>query len=255
LTSHGDWTRSRATGVVLVLALLALWEASARLGWVHSSNWPPFSTVLVATGQGLASGSLTTPLMGTLGRMLAGTALGCVLGVMLGLLLGTSAVALRVLGPVVEVLRPLPVPAIVPPLILFLGLGDALKVFAVAFGTVFPMLVNTMGGVRDVPDTLLQTARIFGTSRLGTLGKVILPAALPAIVTGLRISLGLGLVSTIVAEMVAGSGGLGFQILQTQFAMRSADMYAAVLCLAVTGYAMNAGLARVETMVLAQRGR
>ena len=249
-----DWTRTKATGVLLVLGLLVLWDVSARFGWVHSENWPTFAAVLRATWEGLWSGSLTAPLAGTLGRMLAGTFIGCALGIVLGLALGTSRRLLIVLGPVIEVLRPLPVPAIVPPLILFLGLGDTLKVFAIAFGTLFPMLVNTLGGVRDVPEVLLQTSRIFGAGRLSTLGKVILPAALPAIVAGLRISIGLGLVSAIVAEMIAGSGGLGYVILQTQFAMRSAEMYAAVLCLAVTGYSLNAGLVAIERRVLAGRG-
>jgi ABC-type nitrate/sulfonate/bicarbonate transport system permease component len=245
---------TRLSGLLLLLALLVLWEASARLGWTGSTNWPPFTAVLRAAVLGLGSGQLLAPLGGTLARMLAGFVAGSVLGIIAGLLLGASPLAARAFNPVVEVLRPIPIPAIVPPLILFLGVGDGLKIFVTAFGTFFPVLVNTFGGTRDVGATLLQTAATFRIGRLATLAQVILPASLPAILSGLRVALGLALVITITAEMIAGAGGLGYFIVQTQYAMRPAEMYAAVLCLAGVGYLLNRCFLAVEARLIAWHG-
>jgi ABC-type nitrate/sulfonate/bicarbonate transport system permease component len=250
----GRWTaallETRFSGFVLVLLLLLLWEASARLGWTGSTSWPPFTAVLRATGHGLASSELLVPLAGTLARMLAGFAIGGLLGAACGLLLGVSRSAARVLNPVVELIRPIPIPAIVPPLILFLGVGDELKVFVTAFGCFFPVLVNAYGGTRDISETLLQTAATFRVGRIATFTQVILPASLPAILAGLRFSLGLALVMTTTAEMIAGSGGLGYFIVETQYAMRPAEMYAAVLCLAAVGYLLNRGFVAVEARLI-----
>ncbi len=211
--------RTKITGVLLVVVVLALWECSARFGWVVSSNWPPFSSVLAETWRGLTSGDLSLVLLASLARMLAGYLIGAVCGVMLGLLFGTVPILDKFLTPIAEALRPLPLPALVPPLILFLGLDNALKIFVVAFAIVFPVLVSTVGGIRDVDEILIATARVFGASRTRTLFHVILPAALPSICAGLRISLSLALVTTVVAEMIAGSSGVGFTILQAQYSL------------------------------------
>ncbi|HLG87759.1 MAG TPA: ABC transporter permease [Alphaproteobacteria bacterium] len=245
---------TRISGFVLVLALLALWEVSARLHWTSSTNWPPFSAVVHAALLGIGSHELLAPLAGTLARMLAGFAIGSFLGMVAGLLLGASPLAARAFNPLIEVLRPIPLPAIVPPLILFLGVGDGLKIFVTAVGTFFPVLVNTFGGTRDINSTLLQTAATFRVGRVATLAHVILPASLPAILSGLRVGLGLALVVTITAEMIAGAGGLGYFLVQTQYAMRPAEMYAAVLCLAATGYLLNRGFLAIEARLIVWHG-
>ncbi|NNM72574.1 ABC transporter permease [Enterovirga aerilata] len=234
-----NWAHTRASGFALILVLLALWEASSRLGWVQGQSWPPFSAVLVAAWRGTLGGELSLPLLSTIGRMLAGYAIGCSLGVALGLLLGANRWIRWIVLPVVEMIRPIPIPAIVPPLILFLGIDDALKVFVVALASFFPALINTMAGVLGVDDVLLQTARTFRVGWSRTVLRVVLPATLPAIASGLRVAIGLALVVTVVAEMIAGSAGIGYYIVQMQYALRPDAMYAAVLCLAVTGYVLN----------------
>lgn len=243
-------TRTRATGFLLVLALLILWELSARLGWVNSRNWPPFSAILVETWRGLLSGELSLLLGASLARMVVGYAIGSILGIGFGLCLGTVRLLDRLVTPLIETVRPLPIPAIIPPLILFLGLGDALKIFAVALATFFPVFVNTIGGVRSVDDVLLRTARTFGVGRARTLAKVILPAALPSILSGLRIGLALALIVTVVAEMIAGSSGIGYYIIVTQYALRPEAMYSAILCLAIVGYALNRGFLALQRRLL-----
>lgn len=229
----------RWSGVLLIVALLVLWEASARLGWVNSSNWPPVSGVFVALFQGLAGGELAQLLASTLTRMAVGYVIGCGCGVALGLLLGANRWARYILKPLIEVLRPIPAPAIVPPLILFLGVDDALKVFVVALACFFPVFLNTLAGVASVDDVLLQTARTFKVTSRRVLLSVILPASLPMIAAGMRVATGIALVVTVIAEMIAGSAGLGYYIVQMQYALQPEAMYAAVICLAATGYLLN----------------
>lgn len=229
----------RLAGVLLIVAILLLWEASARFGWIVSANWPPVSAVFVALAKGIASGELVWLLASTLGRMLAGYALGCAAGVVAGIALGTSRWARYVLRPWIEVFRPIPAPAIVPALILFLGVDNALKVFVVAFACFFPVFLNTLAGVADVDDVVLQTARTFRVSPWRRLLHVILPSALPMIAAGMRVAIGIALVVTVIAEMIAGSAGFGYYIVQMQYALRPEDMYASVICLAATGYLLN----------------
>jgi ABC-type nitrate/sulfonate/bicarbonate transport system permease component len=240
----------RTSGFLLVLGLLALWEMSARLGWVQSQNWPRFSDVVVSTWQGLVNGELLGILASSILRMLSGYAIGSTCAIVLGLIVGMSPLLDRFLTPVAEVLRPLPLPALVPPMILFLGLDDALKITAVAFAIFFPVFVSTVGGIRDVDAVLLATGRAFGASRMRIAVSIVLPAALPAICAGLRISLSLALVTTVVAEMIAGSSGIGYAILQAQYSLKPERMYAGVICVAAVGYLMNAGFIAIERRLL-----
>jgi NitT/TauT family transport system permease protein/sulfonate transport system permease protein len=154
------------------------------------------------------------------------------------------------LHPTVELLRPIPIPAIVPPLILVLGIDEGLKLFVVAFSVFFPVLVNTIGGVRAVDPVALDLARTLRVGRLARLRCVVLPASLPYIFAGLRVGVSLALIITVTAEMIAGGAGVGYFLMTMQYAMRAADMYAAVLLLAATGYLMNRAVLAIEHRVL-----
>jgi ABC-type nitrate/sulfonate/bicarbonate transport system permease component len=245
----------RLVGIVLIIGVLLLWEASARFGWIASANWPPASLVFVALGKGIASGELVTLLVSTLGRALAGYALGCSSGVLAGILLGTSRWARYILRPWIEVLRPIPAPAIVPALIMFLGVDNALKVFVVGSACFMPVFLNTLAGVAEVDDVLLQTARTFRISPWRRLTQVILPAALPMIAAGMRVAIGLSLVVTVIAEMIAGAAGFGYYIVQMQYALRPEEMYAAVICLAATGYMFNRIFLALEARLIPWLGK
>ncbi|WP_165867654.1 ABC transporter permease [Mesorhizobium sp. DCY119] len=238
------------SGFGLIAALLALWEASSRLGWAQSTSWPAFSDVVQALGHGLASGELLRIFGETLSLMLSGYAIGAVIAIGVGLSIGMSGLLEKFVAPVIEIFRPVPVTAIVPPLILFLGVDAALKIFAVAFSTFFPVVINTASGVRDVNQTMLQTARTFRLSKWDTAIKFVLPGALPAIFAGLRTSVGIAFAVTIVAEMIAGSTGVGYYIVQTQYSMQPAAMYAAILCLSAVGYALNLIIRWIERRAL-----
>lgn len=244
-----DFLRSRVSGFVLLAALLVFWEASARL-WVSSQNWPPVTQVLVALVDGARSGELLPVFGSSLYRMLAGYAAGAACGVALGLLMASVRKAYAALEPAMELLRPIPIPAVIPPLILLLGIDDAMKIFAVGFAAFFPVLVNTISGVRAVDPVAVDVARTFGVGRLRTTLRVVLPAALPYILAGMRVSLALALIVTVVAEMIAGSAGIGYYVMTMQYALRAADMYAAIFVLAALGYLLNRGFLEIERRIL-----
>lgn len=239
----------RFWGVLLLLLLLVLWQISA-LYWVTSTNWPPVTDILRAIVAGLGSGELAQVFGSTLWRMAAGFAIGSAAGVVLGMAMASFPLVDAALRSLVELLRPIPMPAIVPPLILLLGIDHAMKVFAVAFACFFPVLVNTVGGVRAVDPTALDVARTFQVGRLRTLVQVVLPASLPYILAGMRTSLALALIVSVVAEMIAGSEGIGYYIMTMQYAMRPEDMYAAIFLLAALGYSLNLALLAIEHRVL-----
>lgn len=234
-----DLLRSRLSGAVLIVALLMVWELSATRGWVVSDNWPPVSAILRAAYQGLVHEDLAPTLGATLYRTLAGYALGCALGAVLGLLLGANRWLDWAIRPLAEIQRTLPIPAIVPPLILFLGIDDGLKIFIVMLAAFPPVFINAYGGVRGIDETLLLTAKTLGLGRFATLRKIVLPATLPSISAGMRTALSLALIMAVIGEMIAGSSGIGNYLMTMQYAMRADAMYAAVLCLALSGYILN----------------
>jgi ABC-type nitrate/sulfonate/bicarbonate transport system permease component len=246
----GELGRTRLSGAILIALLLLLWEMSAARGWIVSDNWPRFSAVLVAAYRGLLSGELAEILGATLYRMLAGYAVGCILGVLFGLLLGSNRILDWTIRPLIEIQRTLPSPAIIPPLILFLGVDDTLKIFIIMLAVFPPVFVNTYGGVRGLDETLLLTARTFGLSRFDTLRKIVLPATLPAMTAGMRIALSLALIMAVIGEMISGASGVGNYLMSMQYAMRADSMYAAVICLAAAGYLLNRIFLVLERAVL-----
>lgn len=232
-------SNSRASGVVLVLALLGLWEASARLGIVQSTNWPPFSAVIAGLFSSIADGELLPIILSTLWRLARGYAVGSALGVTLGFAIALNRSARLMLLPTIELLRPVPIPAIIPPLIFLLGLDDRLRLFAVAFATFFPVVLNTLAGVRAVEPVYRQVAQTFGVPRWTTLRRVVFPASLPFILAGLRTSLGLAFVVTVIAEMIVGEEGIGYYLVTMEFAMRTAEMYAGIILVTCIAYLLN----------------
>lgn len=244
------WLRSRLSGALLLAVLLILWQLSATRGWIVSNNWPPVSAIVQAAYQGLFHEDLASILGATLYRTLVGYAAGCLLGTLLGLLLGSNRWLDWAIRPLTEIQRILPAPAIVPPLILFLGIDDALKIFLVMLAVFPPVFANTYGGVGEIDETLLLTAKTFGLSRFDTLRKIVLPATLPSLTAGMRTALSLALIMAVIGEMIAGSSGIGNYLMTMQYAMRADAMYASVMCLAASGYILNRSFLIIESVVL-----
>ena len=153
------FTATRASGVALIVTLLICWGTPARRGWAVSDNWPAFSDVLKSLAAGLAAGELPAVMASTLWCMLRGYAIGVALALCIGSLMATMRPVRSTLEPAVELLRPVPVTAVIPPLIFILGTGDALKIFMVAFASFFPVLLNTMAGIQSVDRIHRDVAR------------------------------------------------------------------------------------------------
>ena len=187
----------------------------------------------------------------SLWRMFAGYFIGVLLGVLLGLLMGYFRFFYNLLEPITEVLRPIPSPAYLPIVILFLGIDDEMKIFMIAFASLFPVLINTYSGVRSVDPIQLQTARTFGVTGRKLIWQIVLPASSPYIFTGMRVSLAVALIVMVISEMVAASSGIGYFILSAQRGFQIREMFAGVLTLAVVGYVLNRLFVAIENRVLA----
>ena len=164
---------------------------------------------------------------------------------------GLCALLLHLLEPITEVLRPIPSPAYLPIVILFLGIDDEMKIFMIAFASFFPVLLNTYSGVRSVDPVQLQTARTFGVAGWKLLWQIVLPASSPYIFTGMRVSLAVALIVMVISEMVAASSGIGYFILSAQRGFKIREMFAGVLTLAALGYVLNRLFLAIENRVLA----
>lgn len=239
-----------AWGLATMAVLLLLLEAVVEAGWVKRALLPPPSAVGLVLWDLLVAGAIFPPLAETLARLAQGFAIGGVLAVLVGLAMGHFPALHDLLEPLVELVRPLPKSALVPVLILFLGLGEPMKVTSVALAVFFPVLVATIQGVRGVDPVLLDAARTFGHSNLRILFRIVLPAALPFVLAGARISLGLGLVLATLSEMLAGTGGVGFLILDMQRSFRVRQMYAWIVILAVVGLLLNSLFLALESLLL-----
>ena len=232
---------------VVLTALLA--EVAIRVFDYDSSIATPSSTVQALAEQ-LSSGELSSEIGETLVAYAEGLALAIVIGVAAGLLIGSSRTLLDATSVVIEFLRPIPGVALIPVVILFLGLGIPTRRFIVAYAAAWPILINTLYGVRGVDRTFHDVARTSGVGRAGRLFRVTLPAALPSIATGIRVSAAVALLVCVTAEFVIGTGGIGTYMERQQIALRLPELYGGVVLVGLLGYLINVGLRMVERRTL-----
>ncbi|HKQ27884.1 MAG TPA: ABC transporter permease [Burkholderiales bacterium] len=229
---------SRISGVALIVALLLLWQLSAMYV-VETPTWPPVTQILEAWYANLADGTLLRHLLATLWRQMLGYGIAVVVGVGVGLAMGYFRPLYNLFEPLVEVLRPIPGPAYLPVLVLFVGIGHEMKVVLILVASLFPILLNTYSGVRAIDRVQFDTARTLGLTTLQTFRELVLPAASPQILTGMRISLAISLILAILGEMIVSNDGLGYFTLLAQRTFKIPDMYAGIFTLAVFGYILN----------------
>ena len=207
--------------VALPAAILLAWQLVTSGGWVSGSSLPSPTTVAVAWwewifGPRLAlawySGTWLPYVLMSLERVAAGFAIASVTGIFLGVLIGWYSAVEDVFDGLINFLRAVPMTAWVPFAVFIFGIHESAAIFLIAFGSFFPIVVNVAAGARQTPRILIRAARMLGTPPRKLLVRVVLPAALPAIFTGLRVGLGLAWVLVIVAEMLAVQGGLGYAL-------------------------------------------
>jgi ABC-type nitrate/sulfonate/bicarbonate transport system permease component len=237
--------RANLAGWFVVALATGLGEASVRVFRLEDSVAAP-SAAFRALGEGLASGALLGPIGTTLESYVEGLALAIGVGVVLGVVIGSSRALLDGVSVLIEFLRPIPVVALIPLVILFLGLGIPMRRFVIAYAAVWPILVNTLYGVRGSDRMLHEVARLSGVTNLGRLVRVALPAALPSIATGVRVSASIALLVGVTAEFVTGTGGIGSYMQRQQLDFHLPELYAAVVVVGVIGYSVNVVLRGVQ---------
>jgi ABC-type nitrate/sulfonate/bicarbonate transport system permease component len=183
-------------------------------------------------------------------RFGSGFLIATILGVAVGLLLGLWQAARRATTPMIDFLRSIPAPALISVMIILFGFGDGMKITAIAFAAFFPVLLNTIDGVRGVEPLQLEMSKAYKLKRSDEVLKIVIPAASPQIFVGLRISLAVALAVMAFAEMFAGTDGLGFFIIFAQATYRVAEMYSGVFVLGLLGYAVTLVFLFVERRVL-----
>ena len=241
----------RRTGFALGLpiVLFALW-------WVTSANstdfyFPPLSRIVDSLVEEWFGPRLADDVMPSLLRLLAGYVIAAVVAVTLGVLIGTFKRLRDLLEPVLEFFRAIPPPVIVPILMLIFGIENTMKIVVIAFGCMWPILLNTAEGVRAVDSVLSDTARTYGITGTARLRNLILPAASPQIAAGLRQGLSVAIILMVISELFAASDGLGFAIVQAQRSFAIPEMWAGMLMLGLLGFLLSLLFRLVENRMLA----
>ncbi|MGC4746595.1 ABC transporter permease [Micromonospora sp. DT201] len=231
---------------VAIAALAAIWEGAPRLGLVDRVFLPPLSEVLVAWWELLRTGQLTEHVGASLTRSLAGLGLAVLTAIPLGLLIGWYRPLAELLSPLLEVFRNTAALALLPVFVLILGLGETSKIALVLYACSWPILLNTIAGVKGVDPLLVRSARSMGLNHLRMFQKVILPAAVPTIFTGVRLAGAYSILVLVAAEMVGAKAGLGYLINYAQYNFAIPDMYSGIITISAIGLVVNQLLVAIE---------
>ncbi len=242
-------SRLGASAVPFVLVVV-VWEAAARAGLARPIFLPAFSTVLAQALPLAQAGDLVEPLVRSLARALGGLLLASALGVALGIAMARLRWLDWLLDPLVAIAFPAPKIAFVPIFVLWFGIGDLSKVLLVAFSCVFPMILAAYDGARGVGRVLLWSARSMGASPRHLLWRVILPGALPAILSGLRVTVPVALIVAFTTEMVTGGGGVGAALMYAQRFFETPTVFAYIVVMLLTGVVVDALMLRLRRRLL-----
>ena len=242
--------RSHAFGWGLLLALVGAWEAIARAGVIEPIFFPPVSVIFATFARLCVSGVIPDNMLASLINMFAGYFLAAVVAVPFGVLLGFNRTMHNLFEPAIELLRPLPATAIIPLAILLLGIGGVEKIFIIFFTCARTMVVNAMYGAQGVDPRLVETARSYGYSGFRLVRRVVFPASLPQIMTGLRVSLAIAIVIIVAAELLGSEKGIGHYTMLMQRTYSTPEMYAGVLSLCILGYILNRLFVAVERRLM-----
>lgn len=245
----------RLGSVAVAASLIWLWQLVADLRLVSPVFLPGPDRAWAALVRGFSTGDLSAKLIGTLTHMALGWLVASIVGIALGALIGSSRGMRAYLAPSLELLRPLPASAIIPVAIALFGLTEGMALFVIAFGAIWPMLLATVHGFAAVEPRLYEVAKTLRMSRLAVVFKIALPSASPDILAGMRLSLTVALILSVVCEILAGLDGLGHWVLLSARAFRSADLFAGVILLGIVGYLTALAMGLAERRILIWRAK
>lgn len=243
-----SWPVRLALQLVVPVGLVTLW-------WFTSADstsifYPPLSRVVESLEDDWLFEQVGSDLVPSLGRFTAGYLIAVAAGIAFGTLIGLAPRLRRASQPVVEFLRSIPPPLMLPFALVVIGRGNDSKIALIALGSVWPVLLNTIDGVRGVDPQMLDMARSFGIGRRTQITRVILPAASPKIDVGMRTALSVALILMIISEMQGSTNGLGFQVLNAQRSFDTPGTYAGVIVIGVVGLVVNLGFLLVEARIM-----
>lgn len=249
LKSRAGWVGAAATiwlPVLITVIGLTAWELATRLGWVSELFFPSPSTIANTVVELTMDGTLVRATLRTVMRLVLGLLIGGSAGMVLGLVMGMSRPLRLVIDPFVSAAHPVPKIAIFPLILILVGVGESSRVTVAALAAFFPMLINTMHGVRQIPPIYFDVAKNYGAGRSKVFTRVVLPSSLPSILTGLLLALNITLVVAIAVEMISARDGLGAMIWFSWQTMRTEELYASLLVIILLGIGFNVLFHRLQ---------
>jgi ABC-type nitrate/sulfonate/bicarbonate transport system permease component len=244
-----DRRRTPVTRLIATVAFLAVWEGAVRLGWVDPLFLSAPSQVAERLVQVFADGTIYPHLWATGTTALWGFVLSCIVGIPIGVLMGRSILVRDTLEPFIMAQASVPTVALLPLFIIWLGIGDSARIALVFVGAVFGIVVSTEAGVSNIDRRLIETARSFTATEWAILWKIVLPAAIPYIIAGMRLAISRVLIMVVVAELYASTAGIGYLIFQAGAGYDTSMIFVGVVILATAGVLLNSLLRTIERRV------
>jgi NitT/TauT family transport system permease protein len=245
-----DVVWERWFAALLAVAVIIAWELAAAQGWLSNLFFPAPSAIIRTFVELSATGELLSHLGASLSRIALGLGLGGVPGLLLGLGMGWSIRLKRAVDPIIAVFHPIPKISVLPLIMIIFGIGEASRVVVVAIAAFFPMLINSMAGVRQINPIHFEVAQNYGASRLQVLARVVIPGGLPFVLSGLRLAFNSALLLTIAAELVTAREGLGALIWFAWETLRTQELYAGLIAISALGLGFNILLQRITFRIV-----
>lgn len=245
--------RIRFMAAATFALVLALWWLSTTLGWISELALPRPWDVLGSLIEMVTNGTLAKHLAASLQRLAIGWTLGAIAGVTVGFAVGLSSIARSTALPLVSAIFPIPKIALLPLFILWLGIGEVSKVATIAFGVFSPMVIATFGGVDTVDRGLIRMAQSFGVPTWTIIRRIVLPGAMPALLSGARISASIAIILLTAAEMIGAKYGVGAMVLAAGNLMQTDQLVAGVLILSALGFSVSQAIGWAERRLLRWR--
>lgn len=246
------WNR-RLRRAYVPLGILAVWQAGSALGWIPAQPMPPPSTIAVAAWQLAVTGQLANNILVSLGRVAVGLSIGVAVGTVLALVAGLSRLGEDAVDASVQMLRTLPHLALIPLMIMWFGIGEPPKITLIALGSMFPIYLNLFAGIRGADRKLREAASTLGLGPFETILNVVLPAALPGFLTGLRQAFGIAWITLVVAEQINASAGIGYLVMNARDFLRTDIIFVGLTIYALLGLVTDQSVRLLERILLAWR--
>jgi ABC-type nitrate/sulfonate/bicarbonate transport system permease component len=242
--------RDRILSIASPIGLLLIWEIAARLGVIDTRFFPAPSSILALLYEMIKSGELLLHTWASLQRLFWGIILGGAPALVLGIVMGLNRTIRALVDPIIAATYPIPKSSILPLALLIFGLGESSKIFMVAIGVFFPVAINATTGVREINKIYLDVGRNYKADRWNMFWTIALPGALPVIMTGFKLGIGIGLILIAIAEMIGAKSGLGFLIWSAWETFAVEQMYVGLFMIALIGFILTVLLNELERIII-----